>query len=274
MDPYFGDDEDIYDEDEDYDDEYYYDPDDFEHDDLYDDVGDDYDYDAWHLSCSCRPFHEVLDSYAPTSKSVDNISHIDVFNISHHFTKLVEVIEAEAKDQMQDHFNDKQLQWIGLNILMELAEKAENLTKKMKQCLEEQLKNVLKLPNTVVIKILEFLLAYSISSNEWDVIKFEENNDQGYRRILANAYDYFLGFVQIIRFKIEEYSCVSGDDNVDIPDLVGEVASLVNYVEKDKDDWQTYFGIESEVKTSKEEFDFWEDIGELGDAFGGMFDEV
>ena len=48
----------------------------------------------------------------------------------------------------------------------------------------------------------------------------------------------------------------------------------MNYVEKDKDDWQTYFGIEPEVKTSKEEFDFWEDIGELGDAFGGMFDEV
>ena len=112
MDPYFGDDEDIYDEDEDYDDEYYYDPDDFEHDDLYDDVGDDYDYDAWHLSCSCRPFHEVLDSYAPTSKSVDNISHIDVFNISHHFTKLVEVIAAEAKDQLQGN----ELQWIGLNI--------------------------------------------------------------------------------------------------------------------------------------------------------------
>ena len=32
---------------------------DFEYDDLYDDVGDDYDYDAWHLNCSCRPFNEV-----------------------------------------------------------------------------------------------------------------------------------------------------------------------------------------------------------------------
>ena len=64
------------------------------------------------------------------------------------------------------------------------------------------------------------------------------------------------------------------DDNVDIPDLVSEVISLVNYIKGDKDDWQTYFGIEPEVKTSKEEVDFWEDIGELEDAFGGMFVEV
>ena len=186
MDPYFGDDDDNYDEDEYYDyDEYDYGNSDFEHDDLYDDVGDDYDYDAWHLNCSCRPFHEVLDRYAPTWKSIDNICHIDVFNISHHFTNLVEVIEAESKDQLQDN----ELQWIGLNILKEFAEKADKLAQKMKHCLEEQLKNVLKLPNTVVIKILEFLLDNSISSYEWDVIKFGEINDQRYRRILSNAHD-------------------------------------------------------------------------------------
>ena len=259
MDPYFGDDN--YDEDEFYDyDEVDYGHSDFEYDDLYDDVGDDYDYDAWHLSCSCRLFHEVLDSYAPSSKSVDNISHIDVFNISHHFTNLVEVIEVEYE-----------LQWIGLNIIKEFAEKADKMAQKMKHCLEEQLKNVLKLPNTVVIKILEFLLDYSISSYEWDVIKFEENNDQGYRRILSNAHDYFLGIVQIIRLRIEDYSC---DDNLDIPDLANEVVSLVNHMEEeDKEDWQNYFGIKLQVKTSRKEFDFWEDIDELEDALGGMFDE-
>ena len=158
-----------------------------------------------------------------------------------------------------------------MNILKEFAEKADKLAQKMKHCLEEQLKNVLKLPDTVVIKILEFLLDNSISSNEWDVIKFEENNDQGYRRILSNAYDCFLGITQIIRLKIEDYSC---DDNLDISDLANEVVRLVNYyMEEDKEDWQNYFGIKSKVKTSRKEFDFWEDIDELEDAFGGMFDE-
>lgn len=266
MDPFFENDDDIF---EDYIDEYVNGPDNFEYDDLYDDVGDDYDYDAWHVNCPCRPLHEVLDSYAPKMKSIDNICHIDVFNVSHHFTKLVEVIEAESKDQL----HDEELGLIGLCILKELAEKAEKLEQKMKYCLEEQLKNVLKLPNTAVMKILEFLLDYSIYSNDWEVIKFEENNHEGYRRILANAHDYFVRIVEIVRLKIVEYSCAYHMLMLDVPDLVSEVVSLVNYMEEDKVDWQTYFGIRSGVKTSREEFDFWEDICDLGDAFEEMFVE-
>ena len=67
-----------------------------------------------------------------------------------------------------------------------------------------------------------------------------------------------------------ENTVESCDDNVDIPDLVSEVISMVNYIKEDKDDWQTYFGIKSKVKTFREEFDFWEDISELEDAFGSV----
>ena len=257
MDPYFGDNGDDYGEDNgdnEEDDEDYYDHDDFEYDDMYDDVADDYGYDAWHLNCSCMPIRDVLSGFVPRFVNTENISHKDVFFVSHYFTKLIEVIDDKDKDQMNE------METIGLGILTGLAETAGKLKQKMKVGLHLQLKNVLGFADDIVVsKILELLLDDAKSSNDWDLVNFEENLDQEYKGFLLNAHDYFVRIVQQIEGEIESNCCGATHD---IFAIVIDVVAMVIQTEDEMDDWQTYLGIKSdedEVETAGGE----EDISEL-----------
>jgi len=257
MDPYFVDNSDDYGEDNgdnEEDDEDYYDHDNFEYDDMYDDVADDYGYDAWHLDCSCMPIRDVLSGFVPRFVNTENISHKDVFFVSHYFTKLIEVIDDEDKDQMNE------METIGLGILTGLAETAGKLKQKMKVGLHLQLKNVLGFADDIVVsKILELLLDDAKSSNDWDLVNFEENLDQEYKGFLLNAHDYFVRIVQQIEGEIESNCCGATHD---IFAIVIDVVAMVIQTEDEMDDWQTYLGIKSdedEVETAGGE----EDISEL-----------
>ena len=51
--------------------------------------------------CYCELFKEVssISRYVPKIISIENICNRDVLNVSHHFTKLAEVIVEETRDQ-------------------------------------------------------------------------------------------------------------------------------------------------------------------------------
>ena len=54
--------------------------------------------------------------------------------------------------------------------------------------------------------------------------------------------------------------------------MVTDFLSFLYYMGEEGDyDWQTYFGITTEKEDK--DFDFWEDISEVEDAFGKMFVE-
>merc|ERR1719450_27714 len=210
---------------------------------------------------SCNPFKELLNGYVAKTKSTKDVRHIDVLYMSHHFTKLVEGVEDKTKNHLRGHEFDM----LDFNILKEMVEKAEKIKQKMRDCLHLQLENVLRLPDIAVSQVLDLLLDQSKSDNNWEAVNFEENFDHDYRKILSDVHDYFARTVQIIIDELSDPCCVFC-----IADHISEIVYVVECMEEDpKDDrWQTYFGIKA-----VEDFDFWEDISEMEDAFGGLFVE-
>ena len=176
------------------------------------------------------------------AKSLDNICHFDVYWNVKQVINFWEVIVTEVK-----YFQEKEI-----SKTINMMKKIEG---KVKITLQMNLKNLLKLPDIVVTKIMDFLLNQSVSDYDVEVVKFEEwNENDRVRRILLKVYDYFFKVVDHVRKKLVEHRCKCG-----LPILLFHIMQwlpiqLDEMVEEDGNDWIEYFGIDQETIE-----DIWED---------------
>ena len=89
----------------DYDEEDYY----LHHgfDDLYDDVGDDYDYDAWHIEDlwdNVKDHEMVLYEYSPENKEVEDSTVLDVLKVAEMTIKMFEALKLRLGSELMDKY--------------------------------------------------------------------------------------------------------------------------------------------------------------------------
>merc|ERR1719282_2006982 len=193
------------------------------------------------------------------AKSLDNICQFDVYYIVKQVINFWEVIVTEAKyeDEEDIEMDTNMKNW--QKKLKKEFSKTINMVKKIegkvKIILQMNLKILLKLPDIVMTKIMDFLLVQSVSDHDVELVKFDEwdENDR-VRRILIKVYDYFFKVVDHIRKKLVEHRCKCG-----LPILLFHIMQwlpiqLDEMVEEDGNDWKEYFGIEQETVE-----DIWDD---------------
>ena len=96
-----------YDEEEDFD----YDEEDYFHhpgfDDLFDDVGEDYDYDVWRIQdlwIYVKDHEMILCEYSPESKEVEGSTVLDVLKVAEMTIKLVEALKLRLDSEERDRY--------------------------------------------------------------------------------------------------------------------------------------------------------------------------
>ena len=225
-----------------------------------------------HEYSSSNPFNEVLGSFIDRRTSVDSIGLIDVWYLSQYLSKLFEILENQTKIQALED----ETYLMEVNMLKKIAEKAQKMEKKMKDGLHIQLRNVLKLPDIVVGKILDKLLEQAISCKDLEIVKFEEIKDIEYRRNILKAHVYFSRNVREFCDSLGKKRCCPNIPNM-VRDIIETLNSLIENkdllrpiftsknIEQHDDEWKTYFGIEGD--SGEDLFIVLEDE----DAFGEMF---
>ena len=103
------DDEDEYDGEDDlafdYDEEDYYHHHGF--DDLYDDVGEDYDYDVWQIEdplVNVQDHEILLYEYSPETKGVEDSTVVDVLKVADMTIKLVDALKLRLGSEEMDRY--------------------------------------------------------------------------------------------------------------------------------------------------------------------------
>lgn len=161
-------DEDEYDSEEDPD--FDYDEEDYYHhhgfDDLYDDVGDDYDYDVWGIQDQWTYVknHEiVLCEYSPENKDGgEDITVPDVLKVAVMTTKLVDALKLRLGSEEEDSFRLRAVEVSSQLGGEEKVEQLHNNAKVMKKSVMKSLKRSLSelLPLSLEEHILENILGY------------------------------------------------------------------------------------------------------------------
>ena len=117
----------------------------------------------------------------PEDRSLDNISHFDVYWIVKKVINVLEVMGVDPKN-----IQEKAIK-LDIEVYMKLWQKSlkdqkmidmgKKIEGQVKITLEMKLKKLLKLPEVAVIKILDFLLDQAFSDNDVEMVKFEERDD-------------------------------------------------------------------------------------------------
>lgn len=176
---YDGGDEDV--PDDDYDEEDYYHH--HGYDDLYDDVGEDYDYDVWHIHdlwTSVKDHEMALFEYSPEFMD-ENPTVVDVLRVAEMTIKLVDAIKVRLSSEERDRCQELA---IAVSVDLGSQEKVEQLhnnAKEAKKSIMKTLKRSLSevLPVFLDEHILENILSYLnlLSEEANEVWKFETEDE-------------------------------------------------------------------------------------------------
>ena len=102
---------DVADEEIDSDPDFDYDEEDYYHhhgfDDLYDDVGEDYDYDVWHIAdlwTYVKDHEMVLYEYSPESKEAEDSTVLDVLKVAEMTIKMFDAHKLRLDSELMDRY--------------------------------------------------------------------------------------------------------------------------------------------------------------------------
>ena len=173
--------------------------------------------------------------------------------------------EEDIKTYTDIHMNTWQKLLEDISKIISVGKKIE---RKVMITLQMNLKKLLKLPDVIEIKILDFLLDQSVSDNDQEVVKFEERDENVKVRILLlKVYDYFCKVSNCIRKRlgVNRCKCYINDVIKVFIILVVEKIPIGEMEEEDGSQLKEYFEIEKEVVE-----DIWED-DELANSFRELF---
>ena len=260
-------------------------------DDLFDDYDDedsDYSFDEyddfryfcdwhrgeWNVECVGEmPLAFCTFDLHPEARSLDNICQFDIYWIMKQVINILELVVIEAKNFQEEdiktytdiHMNTWQKLLEDISKIISVGKKIE---RKVMITLQMNLKKLLKLPDVIEIKILDFLLDQSVSDNDQEVVKFEERDENVKVRILLlKVYDYFCKVSNCIRKRLGVNRCKCYINDVIMVFIILEVEKIPigEMEEEDGSQLKEYFEIEKEVVE-----DIWED-DELANSFRELF---
>ena len=73
-------------------------------DDLYDDVGEDYDYDVWHPLVNVQDHEILLYEYSPETKGFEDSTVVDVLKVADMTIKLVDALKLRLGSEEMNRY--------------------------------------------------------------------------------------------------------------------------------------------------------------------------